>query len=691
MAISVYIGEVDRSAWFDKRTIVVEDTFGARGKTAHATITVDTNAGAPPTRPLAGQVFRVVIDGTEEFEGPIVTVTDHLFNPDVYEAEVAAEDYTKWLDRKLVSAKIARPSELAGDRIKFFLSKFCLDFTEGTINDGDTVPSQAYDYVEMSAIMDELSEACGYTWWADSDKQVHFVPEVTEVAPIAAVDLDTELQLGDITVTEDWSDLHNVLILKDFKRYSEEYYSYEKKADGIQSFFGLPYEPWSVATTQVRSVNTEGTTKTWTVKEDESVIAGETDFIGVPTEAYLCLSNWGVRFGKGDKPGEDEIVYVDFAYTLQDQDITVTDGASVTEMQSRTGTNGEFEKMISSPNLKATSNDTALHFAQMILARGAWPVVRGSFNTFLSGWKSGQTFTITSAKRSIAEVKPPNVGDPIRVWVQSVTKQVVVLADGESVRCRSDIEFSNKPFSGQMLLEEFLKRLIDSITRNQPPGDVTITSTTTSTTSTSTTTTSGTSTSTTTTLADRAVLLEPATPDFTTSTSTSTSTITTSTSTTMTGTSTTTSTTSLSTSTTTTLAPAWTSPAFVSFSCGESAGAATNFIDGDTGTYWSHNVDESHEIILDMATTRTIEKVRMYVYSLGASQWTDLDVYVSADALVWEYAGPAAFVGGVYGAEWAEKTLLTPRTGRYIKLVNIVTQVANHYLLGAEFEAYLTG
>ena len=442
MPVLVYVGGVNRSNWFDKRTISIEDNFGARGKTARATITVDSSLGSPPSRPLAGQVFRIVVDGTEESEGPIVTVTDRLWNPDVYEAEVAAGDYTLWLDRKLVSAKIARPSELAGDRIRFFLGKFCPDFTAGTIGNGDTVPAQSYDYAEMSAICDELSESSGYTWWVDSDKKLHFVPEVTEVAPIAAIDLDTNLDVSDVDVTEDWSDLHNVLILKDFKLYSEEYYSYIKKADGVQTFFGLPYVPWSVASTQVRSVQADGTTKNWTVEEDESVTEGETDFVGEEGKVYLCISNWGVRFGKIDPPEEDEIVYVDYAYTLQDQVIIEESTASIAEMASRTGTDGRFEKMISSPNMKAASVTDAQYYAQMVLARGAWPVVRGSFNTFLSGWESGQTFTVISANRDIDDVQNP--GNPVRVWVQGVTKGVVVLAEGETYRLRSIVELRRR-------------------------------------------------------------------------------------------------------------------------------------------------------------------------------------------------------------------------------------------------------
>lgn len=674
MTIEVYVGGVNRSAWFDKRTLVIEDTFGAKGKTARGTITVDTNAALAPARPLAGEVFRIVVDGTEEFEGPIVAPTDNLFNPDVYNVDVTGEDYTLWLDRKLVSAKIARPSELAGGRIKFFLGKFCPDFAEGNIQGGDTVPSQSYDYVEMSSILDELAETCDYAWWVDTDRRLYFVPEVTEIAPIAAIDLDTELHISGAAVTEDWSDLHNVLILKDFKLYSEEYHSYRKKADGVQTFFGLPYAPWSVKSTSVRVKDQTGAVHSRTVEEDKSVVTGETNFLGEAGKAYVCLSNWGVRFPQADPPDEDDIVYVDYAYTLQDQSIIEKDLASIAVMAARTGTDGEFEKMLSAPNMKAASLNDARYYCQMLLARGAWPVWRGSFTTYLSGWESGQTFTLHSAKRNIEDVQNP--GNPVRVWVQSVTKTVVVLADGESVRFRSEVEFSSKPFTARMSMEKFLKALIDRQDRSQPVGDVAITTTSTSTTSTSTTTSTGTSTSSTTTLADRALLLEPATPGYTTSSSTSTTT------TTVTGTST-------SSSTTTTLG--WTSPDSVYDVCGEGTGAADNFIDGDTTSYWSHNADHVHEIVLDMGVSKTVEKIRVYVWGgLSTSQWTGVHLYVSDDPLSWHLAKwNTSFTRDTDG--WVERTMTNHLKGRYIQVIIVYTQSPVNHLLGTGFEAYLTG
>lgn len=105
-------------------------------------------------------------------------------------------------------------------------------------------------------------------------------------------------------------------------------------------------------------------------------------------------------------------------------------------------------------------------------------------------------------------------------------------------------------------------------------------------------------------------------------------------------------------------------------------------------------MDEFHWIILDMGVSRTVEKIRLYVYNLGASQWYSVDVWVSDDPTSWP--GPAAewavdLTDGVYGAAWVEDTLYNAQKGRYIRLRQIATLAGSGYILGAEFEAYLTG
>jgi Tfp pilus assembly protein PilN len=77
----------------------------------------------------------------------------------------------------------------------------------------------------------------------------------------------------------------------------------------------------------------------------------------------------------------------------------------------------------------------------------------------------------------------------------------------------------------------------------------------------------------------------------------------------------------------------WTSPSAVHSRCGEEVGhPATAFIDGNTATYWQHNADELHWIVLDMGSAGNIKQIRVWVVGSQASSWDGVGIFVSEDA-----------------------------------------------------------
>lgn len=133
----------------------------------------------------------------------------------------------------------------------------------------------------------------------------------------------------------------------------------------------------------------------------------------------------------------------------------------------------------------------------------------------------------------------------------------------------------------------------------------------------------------------------------------------------------------------------WTSPIAVRESCGEEAGhPVTDFIDGNTTTYWEHNFNELHWIVLDMGSVRNIKGIRIWGVGGQASRWDLVDIYVSEDAVNWG-TGVATDVSIDGDNEWVDVNIID-KYGRYIKLQNIDTRMVDGSLMGYEFQALIS-
>lgn len=522
---------------FQNFSFEIELGLGKRAKRATCRAIYDTDAYAG-TKAKSGQVLRISIDGSEAFEGPIHVVTGKWINPEAYEVTIDATDWTPFLDAKLVHTSDLEGGELPeqplSQRVAWILVRFCPGFTLGTIDNDVTLPAQSFDRQPASSVFDELAELTDHVFDLSFNKQVSFY-QTGGPAPISAIDVDTDLTISDVEATEDWSDLHNVLLIKDFKLRS--FYSYEEEfaADGHTSFFSLGFPPWSVNETVVSiSKDGGGEEGTWTDRvsitdalgnqSDREMYRGagtETELEraerlmelsdeyfqdilqGIPDTVNICLWNQGIRFPLVDIPADGDIIRVRYPFERQQQILEVRDLTSIGVIAAREGTDGIHQKVINIPELRAVSLVSAINYARMLLARGAWPVLTGSFQTYVTGWQPRQKFTIGSAVRDITDPKPPY--GAASVWVSRVLLTVLGVNDDGTALVDHTVEFTSLPYAVPIPLDEIIWRLIDRTSWLRPPGNIpagteytTSTSTTTTMTVTSTsTTTTATSTSTT--------------------------------------------------------------------------------------------------------------------------------------------------------------------------------------------------
>jgi hypothetical protein len=118
----------------------------------------------------------------------------------------------------------------------------------------------------------------------------------------------------------------------------------------------------------------------------------------------------------------------------------------------------------------------------------------------------------------------------------------------------------------------------------------------------------------------------------------------------------------------------WTTPSAIHSKCGQSVDyPATNAIDGNTETYWTHYSVEYHWIIFDMGSTKTITKIKLF--QVGGTplpppeRWGSsggITVYVGDDPA---NLGDAVWEGALNADGWQESGAFS-KAGRYIKLVS---------------------
>ena len=90
-------------------------------------------------------------------------------------------DFSQIASKRLVSRSFTERT--AGYIVRSFIIEqdgnpaYPLDdegITAGTIQDGQTIESIAFNWVSAESCLDELAELTGYHWWIDYDKNLHF-------------------------------------------------------------------------------------------------------------------------------------------------------------------------------------------------------------------------------------------------------------------------------------------------------------------------------------------------------------------------------------------------------------------------------------------------------------------------------------------------------------------------------------
>lgn len=206
MGISVKIGGVDKTEYVDAKTLNISDELTSKVNSASFDFICNDVAVAP----IPGEEV-LIEEGTKKlFSGRILSKQESFLPPNLLKYPVECIDHTRDLDKKLVSESYK--DQKAGDIYKHIIDNYTTGFTYTNVSDGPIISEIAFDYVQVSEAITKIAEICGYEWYVDYDKDIHFFAKNTYPAPFQLD--DNQADYKDLIINTDISQLRNRIFVK---------------------------------------------------------------------------------------------------------------------------------------------------------------------------------------------------------------------------------------------------------------------------------------------------------------------------------------------------------------------------------------------------------------------------------------------------------------------------------------------
>ena len=462
MALTFSVAGHDVSKWVNFKSINITDSIQIKADTMSFEMVIPGRAISAP-KPGNIVYLRDQIAAEYVFCGMIETIQEEMINPMTFRYSCDAVDWVRVFDRHLIVKK------LGGESIKAIIQVILtyantgyinwtpFTYDPGSLDDTLALETLDWDFKEPSACLDELAEKVGAQWYIDFDRVLYFnKPESLIIpSPISGniLDLDTDISsYGDMVLTEDISNIKNVIFITDAKVKDElektsrfdgpgkagDYYNL-----GYKLFLPSRESDWATYITARITSQTasEAVLRTLTdIRPDQGSKAEETN-----VTIYINPERSSVRLPNKFLLGASERLII-IAYEAIDSPQAICDPPSIALMGTREnlGGDGKYEYKKSEPALWDPDGKGQLRASELILNRAALPLISGSFNSYLSGWKAGMGFTLKSQIRMNNALRDGTI-----MYVKSVTKTVEIYGDSmASSRVKSAITFSNNRWEG---------------------------------------------------------------------------------------------------------------------------------------------------------------------------------------------------------------------------------------------------
>jgi hypothetical protein len=244
----------------------------------------------------------------------------------------------------------------------------------------------AFNYMTALECIIQIADLCGYYWYVDYERQLHFFPIDTNTAPYNIDETSASGEYGDLQIEIDKSQIKNVIYIRGGYELSS-LYSQEKVADGTQLSFPLDYTPFAPMKIYV---NIGAGYVEHSLGIDNIDTSGKDFVVNVSEKVIRNLDHLVLTAG--------HILKITYKYEKPIL-ISAENNASIQTMATYEGGDGKYEYLISDDTIQ--SKETAYILANSELNKYSNPKIQGSFKTIQYGYKSGQILSVHLPTRGI--------------------------------------------------------------------------------------------------------------------------------------------------------------------------------------------------------------------------------------------------------------------------------------------------
>ena len=173
-----YINDIDRTSCVSfNKTMKIKDSSDSEPSILELGMEI-RDGGALPK---GDDDVELVQSGTTLFAGKILKLTPKRKAKGSVVWQLTCIDYNRDLDRNLVveSYEDMTDKEIITD----IIHRYAPDFSVNNVVEGVTIEQIVFNYTPPSECFEKICELTGRTWYADYDKDIHYLLASTNQAP----------------------------------------------------------------------------------------------------------------------------------------------------------------------------------------------------------------------------------------------------------------------------------------------------------------------------------------------------------------------------------------------------------------------------------------------------------------------------------------------------------------------------
>lgn len=238
MSLQVKVNTIDRTSVIEQDGFSVEQVLTSQADTAKFKY---QKYGSRSFIPAIGDAVDVYDGSTHIFSGTIIRIDEQtIANPEGLEYSVECVDLSYSLDNMLVAKTYSAMTIKA--IILDIIANYAPTFTTVNVQSNFTVGSVVFNQIPVSECLKRLADIVRYEWYVDADKDLHFFPKFTTLAPINLTDVSGNYVINTLKRRIDGTQIANVVKIRGGLYNAANFTDVITVKGSGQQAFKLPYQ-----------------------------------------------------------------------------------------------------------------------------------------------------------------------------------------------------------------------------------------------------------------------------------------------------------------------------------------------------------------------------------------------------------------------------------------------------------------